>query len=460
MNLDNMFSDCEDLSATRGGGLAILNIGVLAAKGLDLAPDDLITAGASKGLLRVRGSGPEDVERIVRSALLDAAPEIQRQVLAHATIMIKAVQEGVPEELSQKVAELTAGIRLAQMRSASVAYPKLHQRAVCRTDKLRPARRENGESDFTAARSEWGRGQKSRVIAEILGADRRVTQTLDELSSHERGEGHRLHHKIAVLRFDGNDFGAAADECKTPEEKREFSETVQRDQRQFFHDLLSEDPGSWFSDDGLQIEVVVYGGDEVTFVTPAWLGWRALRKFYECAQKWKRPKTGMPLTYGGGVVFCHYKAPIHAIKRLASDLADEAKERARAATGNKGNFAMVQVLESFDAIGQDLGDFLTDRYGKVGGRLEVGLEAVEILGDNMDCWRSTLSRRKLHETVEKALNGDPLDAKEAVRELVESKGSGTDVVTEPIGNLIERVGGPVAFVHMLEFWDYAAGEQR
>lgn len=92
---------------------------------------------------------------------------------------------------------------------------------------------------------------------------------------------------------------------------------------------------------------MVYGGDEVTFITPAWLGWKALRAFYREAEDWAPVKLVEVehLTYSAAVVFCHHNAPIHAIKELACELADQAKERALKEFKRKNNFAACQVLE-------------------------------------------------------------------------------------------------------------------
>src|ERR1035441_5527728 len=122
------------------------------------------------------------------------------------------------------------------------------------------------------------------------------------------------------------------------------------------------------------------------------------------------PEGDQQLTYSGGVVFCHRNAPIHAIKKLASDLGEQAKNRAKKKAGGKGNFAIYQALESFDSIGEDVEGFLGRRYGFTEGRgVFLGLEEVALIEDNMEYWRATLSRRKLHTLAQGLEKGKPMD---------------------------------------------------
>jgi hypothetical protein len=89
-------------------------------------------------------------------------------------------------------------------------------------------------------------------------------------------------------------------------------------------------------------------------VVPAWKGWWTLGRFYEIARKWEFPK-GKPLTLASGLVFCHHKAPIHRITRLAKTLGDLSKyDRGR-------NLVAYQILESFDHAGVDINEFRAKR---------------------------------------------------------------------------------------------------
>jgi hypothetical protein len=451
MNLDNMFGDCEDLNTTRGGSLAVLRIGAEVARQLGDKVIRVVSSGSSQGLLLMKGESRTDVEQTVRTAL-GGLP-----LTEHATVMVTACEfdEG---SFARQRAELKAGMRWSQMRSPSVVYPRLHGALVCDIDKVRPAlrrpdlERKQNQSDFTYARRKRGREQKKALVREILSeaapADFDVVSELGELAADKEGRFGGLADKLAVLRFDGNHFGKRADGCVSPDAIRDFSETTQAQQIRYFRALVPPiTDQAWWTADGqrkLRLEIVVYGGDEVTLVTPAWLGWKALRVFYEQAAGWQ------PLTYSGGLVFCHRNAPIHAIKRLATDLADEAKER-----GGRDNFAIYQALESFDAIGEDLDDFLARRYRFTEGRgTFLGLKEIALIDDNMEYWRATLSRRKLHALVQGLERGRKVNVEEGIAELVESKSPGSDEALQAVKALRSRLGD-AALLHILELWDYA-----
>jgi hypothetical protein len=138
------------------------------------------------------------------------------------------------------------------------------------------------------------------------------------------------------------------------------------------------------------LETLLWGGDEVLWVVPAWLGWHVVQTFFRVVSAGaadqraaapprsvavrpaaakheirnlddKRKKAPAPapaqqevpgldelvLTYSAGLVFCHAQAPIRRIWDLAEQLTREAKQ---ARDRNKNAIAYV-VLESFDQLG-------------------------------------------------------------------------------------------------------------
>src|ERR1019366_2291185 len=80
VNLDNLFGDCQDLSTTRGGGLAVLDIAEEVAEELKC---NLIASGSSKGLFDIEGTSAEEVEERVRKTAASG-------ILQHATFMVAA----------------------------------------------------------------------------------------------------------------------------------------------------------------------------------------------------------------------------------------------------------------------------------------------------------------------------------------------------------------------------------
>ena len=461
VNLENYFGDCEDLNTTRGGGLAVLEIASQVAERLGATP---ITSGASQGLLRIDGENPSQVEALVRREL------DKEKVLTHTTIMVSVCEED-PFSFHSQVAELKASMRWQQMRSPSVVYPQLHGGLVCDIDRVRPAiprqdlDKKKNQSDFSFERRTLGRREKKILLQKLLeGAvpqEFDVVSNLAELADDKVGRFGNLKDKIAVLRFDGNDFGKVIAGCHDAAALKDFSETTREQQRSFFEHLLLSTPGPewWTTDDPpkLRLEVVVYGGDEVSFITPAWLGWKALAAFFRHLEE-SSLKRDRPLTYSAGLVFCHAKAPIHAIKRLASGLAEQAKQRAYDEFDKKDNFTVYQVLESFDAIGQDLEEFMKDRYAFSRPRgVFLGLNEIDALEKTMGLWRATLSRRRLHSLVRELVSGATPEPAQSIRELTESKTNSEQV--QGTVQALHSALGDAAFLHILELWDYAGVEK-
>ncbi len=77
----------------------------------------------------------------------------------------------------------------------------------------------------------------------------------------------------------------------------------------------------------IRLETLLWGGDEMLFVVPAWKGFELLNYFYEFSQTWTfKTET---LTHAGGLVFCRAKTPIRRIRGFAQELAEQAKNTDR-----------------------------------------------------------------------------------------------------------------------------------
>jgi len=230
-------------------------------------------------------------------------------------------------------------------------------------------------------------------------------------------------------------------------------------QEEFFQNLLF--PGgafapSWWTGPAarkLLLEVFVYGGDEVTIAIPAWLAFSAAQSFFRLAQA-QPPVHGHTLTYSGGLVICHHNAPIHAVRDLAGNLAEEAKQRVYPQP--KGAFLAYQILESFDHVGRDLKEFLDERFdfcGKSG--ILLCPQAIDLLISEMPLWRSKVSKRKLHSLI---VNPPSKGISSEIASLVEDSRYKKAETLEQLANFRNLVGSDAAFLHLLELWDYVSPE--
>lgn len=451
-NLNSVFADCEDLSTTRGGGLAVLEVAKTIKKKLPAA--ELLSSGASQGLFRIQGGSAAEVEDSIRTLLRED------DLLRHTTVLVATEPEDVNKFQAQHD-RLKAAIRWEQMQGPSVLYPPLVGKNVCEADKVRPAG-PDGYSPYTSARRKHGREQKTALLERILSVrNLKVVNDLSELAGDTEVYGN-LKDKIAVLRFDGNNFGAMFRQPETPEDYGRLSKRIQDQQEEYFEGLLAEDPQRprnvqrWETKDHkLRMEIVVYGGDEVTFIVPAHLGWEALHFFYGQAATWKTAG-GDPITYSGAIVFCHKNAPIHAIKRLASDLVEAVKTDSVRRNQSKGNFATYQVMESFDALGEKVDQYLEKRYEFSGGSgMLLGSCEIEFLQTHMEDFRLNLSKRKLHKLVQELLHGKTPGLDSTIKDLMENKTGQLKPIEDALHEFHQRIGSNAAFLHLLDLWDYA-----
>jgi len=200
----------------------------------------------------------------------------------------------------------------------------------------------------------------------------------------------RLGDKIAVVYFDGNRFGNIQKDIIREAGKLDGQIKAQMDfdcylkekRARFLASVLKHmiDPArgnllfsnATFNLDvqektetgkkyGIGLETLLWGGDEMLFVVPAWLGMDLVQHFYCVSENWKID--GHRLTHAGGMVFCHAKTPVRIIRRVAQQLAERVKS---APNGRKSNQFEYMVLESIDYPAEStLGAFFSIRYGEM-----------------------------------------------------------------------------------------------
>lgn len=170
--------------------------------------------------------------------------------------------------------------------------------------------------------------------------------------------------KLAVFHVDGNRFGQRGRDILHAHGTagyREWSDKLRNHHRQLLNDLLNlaiQDPlwQTYNPDEKreeVRLETLLWGGDEILWVVPAWKGWEVARWFFSQPHQISISGRDKPydLTYVCGLVFCHAKAPIRNITQLAHRLGDLAKQ----ARGNQNVHRLAyEVLESYDDVSGDL----------------------------------------------------------------------------------------------------------
>lgn len=174
--------------------------------------------------------------------------------------------------------------------------------------------------------------------------------------------------KIAVFYADGNGFGAIRDAFGgTPDALGSFARQADAVVQNGFAAALrcltgpilagQPDPvlraAAVFHDrfekrrdyhqDQLRFETLFYGGDEISFVAPAWFGLAMAAAFFEAVRgaKAKAPDgTEHALTFKAGLALVPVKMPIRASYELAKDLAGKARRA--------GNGIAIHAFESME----------------------------------------------------------------------------------------------------------------
>lgn len=491
VNLDGFVFDTNDLSTVRGGGLLMLALPEEAKKILeDLdCVYEVISVGASWGLFKVLVDDHHDInslpvelnKRLKESEFSYKDKNGNKKILRpwqHATWVVDAVpDEDDFRSCRDKVHALN---RWHQMQSLSLILPGPEpykddiKEVVCGLDFVRPAFQTVNEEGIRAVsrhvsdRRLYGRKKKQDFYNDITGiTDCLFTRTLSELACHDKAGCSQdvlgnLDGKMAVIYLDGNSFGKRQQACVSDEEQKKFNDIVKNGQKQFLKELLHEirDDGLWNNclSDGkgqeekrIRIETLLWGGDEIMWVVPAWQGWWLLGYFFKKTGTDSWRFNNEQLTHAAGLVFCHHNAPIHRIKRLAHDLADLAKSR-----GKETGYVAYQVLESFDHAGTDLRRFRELRCppGVVPNDLVLRGEDMPAVRETADSLAGNVefSRRKLHQVVHALYNGDRKRA-----DLLEKKANSGSLKQLP---LLEQSLGkrPACWVHLLELWDYLGME--
>ncbi len=481
VNLGNFVEDVQDLSTVRGGGLLMLGVparvqSVAEKRGIAIDP---VSTGASSGLFDVNCS--DDEAKQLCSDLVDDFHK--DDALRHATIAVDIIPAS--DDFIRDRESLIALNRWQQMTSPSLAVPSPSQKGgCCEFDLIRPATaEESGEpaSASVIARRTYGKGQKNAFYLRELRRDKRsvdpaaehVAETgfvhdLTELTGEDPSRKN-LETKMAVIYFDGNKFGRILNRlCRSASDQRDYDRTIRNFRTAVLEQLLKsmDDDPDWMYRNKekkdrhpkagpYRLETLLWGGDEMIWVVPAWQGWRVVQLFYEASAKWHFRDA--PLTHAGGIVFCHHKANIHRITKLSRGLAGIAKDVAKDADANDRNVFAYQVLESFDFVSGNLAKFRETRIPKDAGvrGLVLSGSSMATVSEAIAAVKARLPNNKLHDIV-RGLRKE--GASKEVGALIKTTVDDAfldDESRRQFDSLMKSFGGSdTAWFHLAELWDY------
>lgn len=476
VNLNNFVYDAQDLSTVRGGGLLLLDA-------VDNIPDLAhptrmrpLTTGASAGLYEFDAADLDTAKQICDQIRQRLASDTK---LKHATFVVDIQPTRDDQYFAEDIALLTAKNRWRQMQSQTISLTSTTASQACEIDLVRPATQPvsapEGKtylvSESVAVRRLAGQRLKQSFYQRQIGkpVQAQFVRELKELTE-DKAKGD-LNEKMAVIYLDGNRFGKIKNDVShSRAEWLKFDTTVKSYRCDMLDGLLErmQDDSDWQTREGRhRIETLLWGGDEILWVVPAWKGWETLQYFYEISSEWHF--NSIPLRHSAGLVFCHHNAPIHRIAKLAKDLAELAKGRDR-----EQNLFAYEVLESFDHIGRNLQRYREERCPQpVNSTGSISPQALILAGQDMrglvdfvSSFDEEMPRKQLHEiTAEllwrprKPLSADDLAKREKKRKALLKRITSTvlqaGVGEELLDSLKHNFGGEEAFwLHVNALWDY------
>jgi hypothetical protein len=307
--------------------------------------------------------------------------------------------------------------------------------------------------------------KKGDFYKDRTGIDTKFTNEFGELSGKDEQTTRlgNLDGKMAVIYLDGNQFGKRQTACETPDDLKRWDQAIQDKRQAVLKGLLEkmvdeEDGRAWRrTNRELRIETLLWGGDDLLWVVPAWKGIETLKHFFAFREDPERAfweHDGQPLTHAAGVVFCHRNAPIHRVRRLAEELAGLAKDKDKS---RDQNLAAYEVLESFDNIGTDLKAhrqrWFRNDADPVGRSKELILSGDHLSGIEkvVRALKKEFPRRQLHRIVQTSLD-NPEEGETIAEKVV---GELEDITEDQWEELKACFGTSMArWIHLVELWDY------
>ncbi|ADB15822.1 conserved hypothetical protein [Pirellula staleyi DSM 6068] len=482
VNFSESCYDTCDISTIRGGSMMLSNAHELARVVLPQEIQHEPTSfGASHAIWQFEAADANAAEKVRNDTLHALAKHKQ---LRHATFVCAVVanDDGSADALHR----LRMHNHWRQYQEPTVVPPDLPDakrqgKRICELDHVRPATMEirKGNDSYwvstsTYDRRVYGRKQKRMFYKELCGSDLAVVHDLSDLTSHLESSQHRLHGKMALIYIDGNQQSEMAADLSL-DRLSKFRQYVREQHRRFLTTLLEEivqlmpaqgSSNEWFHWDSEQnelqvrLETLLWGGDDIVLVVPAWKGWYVARKFYEAAQGWEFG--GQKFTHATGLIYCSHKAPIQDMRRYAEDLVVQCK-KTKNSEGNYQDLMGYEVLESIDVISSDLDRWRSARLGeseKSGAEaiasalllspaqmdgIESMIRSIRVGVDDPD---SILSRRQIERR-----------ARRMQHSMIGDEQFDSDVTNYFAGSEFEKIGlGPhslrAKLFHLTAMWDY------
>lgn len=298
--------DTEDISTIRGGSMLLETLGERVETELSQYHVKLVEYGASKAVLECAIDDKDEIE----TALLEFVKKDPDRHLALAWGTAKLREAEEPQDAKKRA---KARFRKHQYQTATVPWPNTTQDDYFdQLDLTRPATHKDDVGRFISARNLTFRneGRKNRPQFNL-----KPPQSFhDILANPPASVSDQVKNKLAVVYADGSGLGKI--QRDNPDQ---FSQIMDKNRKE-----LAERLEDWLvslGDFGMnstrpRFDVLIWGGDDITFVMPAWLLFPFVETFAEQTRKWTF--SGGHVSHRISAVIAHYKTPIRQMRNLVA----------------------------------------------------------------------------------------------------------------------------------------------
>jgi len=412
LNIGATLNDTGQISVRRGASMAMREAVQKLPRFLaeQEASINKISTGGSKLIFSTTLNGPnenEEEEKRLKAKIIEflrgnedlSGDNLLKAVLPQLSFSVSAVACTDRPEAEQRQT-LLATNRFQQMRLPSIYLGDLEGAEVeeppnCYLEGKRPAdpkchitvgKEKKKISRSVNNRYQYGKNQKASFIKRELDLpdspdviDLKFVPDLEQLSgikdkplngnkedsnkeNSELPENIKgLRGKIAVLYFDGNRMGKKQD-AMTNSELIRFDKALDDARRKFLVEtmaLYKKNPEALQSPENKwRLEILLWGGDEILLVVPAWAGFAVLYAFYQAMSEFKN---NHGISHAGGLIFCKHDTPIQRLAPLAQELAETAKMFSRS-----NDYYFPLLLESEGYPVRRMMDYWTAHYKEAG----------------------------------------------------------------------------------------------
>lgn len=390
VNFDQVMDDTDQISIRRGASLMLRQAPKDISTKFPRLIEDTISTGASNGIYLLKSDVETEAVAKINEFLRAEYPHLTFVVVSEPYVV---VSDSEKDKYSTTKDILFSKAKLAQLKQLSLVLPELNitndKAPICAEDHLRPTvlqldiKNVKGEPISLSCHERFNYGRihrKKFYFDELKGyepkldlAQFEVTDNLQELANHHHFGN--LNDKIALIYFDGTKFGNIQKKhCKTIDLQKDFDNQLQNNQRSFLSKLVSmamEEESFQTAPlkkspekKRIRLETLMWGGDEVLLIVPAWQGMAVMQLFFDLYKEWRL--MGQKIKYDGGIVFCSNKTPITHVRNLARDLADSCKEYRKENRQYHPDCCLWDylVLESVDYPCDTLAQYFSHLYNK------------------------------------------------------------------------------------------------